>query len=539
MLGVLRVTTPEALENAHPDWREILDWAADELRHKSVAIDRHRRYYKGDHPRVWLTEKLRSMFKTMVDQMVDNWCKLVVDAPLVRTRITGWAALQKKQPATPAPTPPELGGPQSADPIQAADVVNNTEAAVKDTQADEFKKLWEDNDLEVDQIDLWRRVRRDGEAFTVAWKKDPVSGDPDTVTIVDSRTVAWPRADGCSRADPPYVVRLWLDDLDMQWRSTVYWDDGTVFRLVGPLDSQQGDEYVPSSNDFTFDEEDPGGDTGFDRCPVIRWAMEEEPCSVLEIVEPAQDRINKLEANKMVAAEFAAFAQRIFLTKQEMEDGDVEMRPDRAIVLDPGEAGEHPTQVITASPTDLAIYDNAIDKEVDKLFSLAMLPRHLNAGQNVRIPSGDAAQADEGPFTEMIQQFQEVMGACATELARLFGYEVAPIWRNPVPRPDDQKGTVVTAMKNAGVPLEMALKKYADWTDEEIDELVNKPMTMQQALGHIGNISQSAALGGLDPAQAASMTQALVDKHGLGKVAGPPSSPKPGYGVVPTGAQGG
>lgn len=520
------MTTPEALENAHPEWRDTLNWAAEELRHKAVRIDRHRRYYRGDHPRVWLTEKLRSMFKTMIDQMVDNWCKLVVDAPLVRTRITGWAALQKPEPVTPAPNTPELGGnPESADPTKASDVVNNTEAAVKDTQADEFKKLWENNDLEVDQIDLWRRVRRDGESYTVAWKDDPDHGGP-SITIVDARTVAWPCADGTIRSNPPYCVRLWLDDIDQQWRATIYWDDGTVFRLVGPGDKDNADVYVPAANDFMFDEEDPGGDTGFDGCPVIRWAMEEEPVSVLEIVEPAQDRINKLEANKMVAAEFAAFQQRIFLTKQTLDDGDIEMRPDRAIVLDPGMPGEPATQVVSMAATDLAIYDNAIDKEVDKLFSLSMLPRHLNAGSNLRVPSGDAVQADEGPFIEMILQFQEVMGACATELARLFGYEVAPIWRNPAPRPDDLKATTVTAFKAAGVPIEMVLKKYADWTDEEIDELVNKPMTMQQALGHIGNISQAAALGGLDPGQANSMTQALVDKHGLGKVAGP----APGYG---------
>jgi hypothetical protein len=486
------VATPQSLETAHPNWQDLLKWAIDDLRSKTPAIERHRRYYKGDHPRVWLTTKLRTMFRDMVDQMSENWCKLVIDAALMRIRITGWAG-------------------------------------DKETQADAFSKLWEENNLEVDQIDLWRRVRRDGEAYTISWHED---GGDESITIVDPTTVAWP-CDQTSRSDAEYVVRLWMDRMEGRWRGTLYFEDD-VIRVVGPKRSA-GDATHPEALAFSIDPDDPGGPHGFPSCPVIRWSMEDRPCSVLESVEPIQDKINKLEANKMVAAEFGAFQQRIYLTEQNIEDGDVDQRPDQAIVIHPGAADGRPTQVIQTTATELRNYDDSIKSEIDKLFSVAMIPRHLNAGQGGRPASGDAAEADEGPFTEMITQFQEVMGACAGELAELYNLEVAPIWRNPVPRPDGQKAVTVTAFKTAGVPLEIVLKKYADWTDEEIEELQNDPAYQQgQLAATLGSLGNAAALGAVDPADAAAASRTALEKAGhraAGPTNPPPNTRPGGYGA--------
>jgi len=48
------------------------------------------RYYDGDHPLVYSTERLREVFSKIRVRFVENWCAVVVDATMDRLNLAGF-----------------------------------------------------------------------------------------------------------------------------------------------------------------------------------------------------------------------------------------------------------------------------------------------------------------------------------------------------------------------------------------------------------------------------------------------------------------
>jgi hypothetical protein len=298
------------------EWSDQLKTALGALESKRVDIDRLWEMYEGEHPRVWLTKTLASMFEdVMIENLYDNWIELAVEAPLTRTRVLGWA------------TKADSG---KADSISMKAATN----------------IWDDNSMDLQQVDLYRHVRIAGEGFVIAWE-DPDKDSGYSLHVNDPREIYYPETP--HGEDPEYV------------------------------------------------------------------------------------------------------------------------RPNRALILDPGstEDGSAATSIWEGSATELSNFDNSIDKEVFKLFTKAYLPSHMmvNPGS---IPSGDAIEADEGPYVEMILDSHEWLGSSHKDLFELLGIDTEPQWRNPAVRSETSEATTVKTYIDAGVPLPVALKKYAGWTEEEL-----------------------------------------------------------------------
>lgn len=464
-------------------WKDDLKKAIDDLKVKKMQIDRYWRYYEGDHPPLWLNKAIKEMFEEneeLAYDMVENWCDVAVDEPLMRCRVDGFDG--------------------------------ETEVDAKAAQ-----NVWDDNDMDLDQRDLYRHVRIAGESFLFLWEDDDKEFGFD-MSIVDPREVYWP--DNVHRTEPMFTARVWLDADTNVWRATLYYAVD-VIRLVGPDEAQRSADakaasnstpLIPEPDAFTLDPENEGGEHGFENVPVVRFAPTKKRISPLKNIIPIQNRINKLVAQGVVNGEYNAYRKLIILTQQAIEEGDLRVRPNRALVLDPGgdvTSGAAPTSIWEGSASELSNFDDSVGRQVEKLFSKVPLPRHLLV-QSGTLISGDAQEMDEGPFLELVGDMNDYFGASWEDVYALMEIEAKPTWRNPAIKSDKAEMETVKLAKDAGVPLELALKKYGSWTTEELKELEERelsPAEMAQAMNTVGT---GVALGSVDPEQAKQLTSKII-----------------------------
>lgn len=444
------------------DWQNDLKVALEDIRTKTPNIDLCWRYYDGPHPRLWLTDDIKDEFER--DDLnlnnEENWIDVAVDAPLQRLGIEGW---------------------------EANDVSDETQQQTTVIKA--VENVWSDNDMELEQIELYRACRVAGEGYIFAHKDEDKDSGID-LTVNDARLVHWP--ENSDRTNPHHVVKVWMSTEEKCWRATI-WYRYVAVRLIGPKFSGTNAVLPSGPRYFTVDPDEPGGPHDFDRPPVIRFSLRKKRQSLVERLIPTQNRLNALEKFKMVAAEWSAYRRLALLTEQIVDDDTARMRPNRLAVFDPGGGadGAAPTSIWEGSATELANFDDSIEKERDKLFTKATLPSHMAVTKGKVAPSGAEREADEGPFVESIKGMHRLWGASWDDLwMLLFGVHVKPIWTNPQIKSDkDEMDTVKTGV-DAGVSKGGMLKKYAGWTDEEIKaeeeadtNKQNKAMAIAQAQG--------------------------------------------------------
>lgn len=428
-------------ENEAPEWAiKALQTGLDDLRAKLPVIGRRRAYYRGDHPRVWVTDRLRELFDQIADELgIENWCELAIDTPLSRLEIDSFTG-------------------------------DGAEVAIQ---------RWDDLGMDRYQADLFLDVLVTGEGYVSLW----TDGSNYEADVNEPETIAW----GPQRraGDPPsWVVKVWPDDVSGYWRATV-WDAAEAVRFVGPRIERdfRGLCVMPEySKRFELDPEEPGGLHGFSAPPVIRFDLGRGKQPIIETIRRPQDRLNKLQADRMVIAEYNAWPQKVFLTAQQIEDGALDSRPDKALVLDPGER-ETPTSMHQFQAADIAKLDASIDRERDTIFTMAKLPRHLNVAHGGSPASGKAVAADEGPFVESVRNIQKRLGACFADFFELMGIDVEPRWTPAETKDPSSEAATVKQMTDAGMPLETALAHYAGWTQEELDEMTAlKDQQAQEAM---------------------------------------------------------
>lgn len=437
------------------NWYGHLKTAIEEMRIKVPAIDVEWAYYDGNHPRIWLTDSLAEMFDAELNEnMSENWCDVATDAPVKRLSVTGWTH--------------EITGEKDEDTKAKSQDTVHTKAA---------DNIFTDNDMALEQKELYRQARAVGESFAILWKDEEKESGID-ISVNDARNIWWPSTG--KRNDPERVIKIWMSEDEGIWRSTVYYRH-VVVRLIGPKINAQ--KSIPDARHFIVDNDDPGGEHGFDKVPVIRFATQRRRKGIISQIRKFQDKINKLAANKMVAAEFCAWGKTVILTTQEIDDDTLKFKPNKATILDPGgdsNSGVAPTSIWESTPLELLNYDQSIGTEIDKLFTAASLPGHMQVKATREVPSGAAYEADEGPFTEMIEDLQEHFGASWVDLYAMLGIEVKPQWRNAHIRSDADEATTVKTLVDAKMPITLALKHYAGWDEDMLLELQDAPLSAQE-----------------------------------------------------------
>jgi hypothetical protein len=450
------------------------------------------RYYDGDHPQVWMTEKFRTVFGHLFDNRLhDNYMGLAVDAVVDRLQVTGFV------PRGDAP----------------------------DTDAAAALATWEANELDLEQEELYRHAQVAGAAYLIVWPRPADTGtgqatDPETgaplwdVIVNDARNVHL--VAGSNRRDRRRAVKVWRDAAARCWRATCYYraEEGPDGMLPAELvrlrtrSLQVGSSTYPTRGDaFMLDPDDSGGllpDVFGGRLPVIRYATDKAGRSRLDQLLPIQDKLNKLAANKMVTAEFLAWPQRYVLAAGDVNDDELRPSPGSVLLLDPGgeteEGTSAPTRVGEWTAADLANYDDAHRAELDKLFTIARLPRHLMVNPGTS-PSGEAVRADEGPFVALVEDAQQLYGASHADLMELLGYRVRPVWADAEVANDEAVAREVLTYVQAGVPLEVALAQVAGWDEELLGRVRELVAASAASALNAGEAALRALDTGADPAE--------------------------------------
>lgn len=370
-------------------------------------------YYTGNHPTIYATPKLTSTFRNLIESMIENYCGMAVGSRLSRLEITGWS------------------GPGAA----AAE------------------GLWAASRLPQRQDRLWRWALVYGSAWiTVA------QGDDTTLEIVPPTRMAGlrdPLNPNQYRVAGQVIQHEKADGTpDRRKTITLYYADRTL-------------SYTGSGTDYAqYTIVDGSEAPGLGFVPAMSIHPYGDGPTLIDEIKPPQDRINKLCSNKLVAAEFGAFRQRVFFTRQDVTDNDIRNQPDSAIILDPDDGQ---TKVQELGATDLANYDDSKSAEIDNLFTIAALPRHLRVNPGAA-PSGEAIKADEAPMVEHVLNHQREMGEAIIDLCALLGVDVEPVWRNPEPRDQLREAQVVSEYAMMGVDWRVAAAKFAGWDADELVE---------------------------------------------------------------------
>lgn len=441
--------------------RHAIKTALLALDKRKPDVDKRWAYYEGKHDSLWVTQRLREVFGRAFDtKLDDNYCELAVEAVVLRLNVAGWQLV----------TPP---GKDASD----------EERAAAQAQAAAVSTLMDANQLDLEQEELYRAAGAAGESYLLVWPRYANPDDPedDTQAVAEDGTPLYDIVlqdarnvylhTGTSRRDRRYAVKVWKDDAAKRWRATVYYADEVV-RLRTVAGSTGATP--PKADRFDLDPEDTGGPNPLLTVPLFRFARNKTGRSRLDALRAPQDKINKLSIGKMVAAEFAALAQRYVLSGEKIPDDVLRAIPGSVWRLDPGgktEDGDSPeTKVGEFSAADLAQFDSAKREEVDAFLTIGMLPRNLRASAGGQASSGEQVTKDSGPFISMVEDHQAMYGGSWRDLWEALGYRVKPAWSPAEFANSKAVAEEVKAYVDAGVPLEAALA-WAGRSEEELAEV--------------------------------------------------------------------
>lgn len=413
---------------------------------KRPYIERRWRYYVGEHDEKVLSPKFRETWHKFSEarSLFTNWCALVVDAPLSRLSIQGWKA------------------PKSESAINRA------------------KALWEANALDLESEEVHRHAMVSGEAFVIVWPRidqdgQRVAGVYD-ISLQDETTMHV-EYETRRRNDRSWAAKVWQDG--RRWRAILYYPDEIVKLVTQELGENPQCPRDPEA--FGVDFSDPGGPHDFGSVPVVRFSRDFAGRSKLDDVIPIQDRVNKLVADKLVAAEFGAFPQRWVLSNDgpppealRAGPGSVWNIPPKSTSEESGEEAD--TRVGQFPTTDLGNYDRTIQAEVNALFSVAQLPRHLLIDPGVAT-SAEAIKADEGPMVAAVRGYLNLFSAAWTDVMTLCGVRVeSPAWQSVEVHNLTTESQAFQFLTQAGMPPRLAAEISMDLPEDKLALLPESPV---------------------------------------------------------------
>lgn len=379
---------------------------------QSRELERRWDYYTGRHPKIYVTPKIREIFRSLSDRFDENYCGLAINSYIRRMEVTGFE------------------GPD----------------------AEKAQVVWDESRLAQRQGRLWRWGMTYGRVYLIA---DPDLGTHGQLAI-NKPTLAY----GEPEPDDPETMRwlgkLWADP-DKGWHAVLMYDGARYTYRTERKSAAQMSGWV-----LELEESNTG------QVPGVELTPYDDGQPLIDTISGLNDRTNKLASNKFVAAEFTAFRQRVFFTRQDVTQDDLKQAPDEAIILDPGDS-DGKASVQELSPTDLSNYDNGKSAEVDSIFTLATLPRHMRVNPGAP-PSGESIKADEGPFIEAVRDYSREMGEGLAEALSLLDIDATPQFKDPTVHNELTQAQTVATLVDAGVPWQAAVRMYAGWAAEDITD---------------------------------------------------------------------
>jgi Phage portal protein, SPP1 Gp6-like len=442
-VSVMPQMPPRLAERTPEDWRDLL---LDELDERAAESALYEDYYDGRHPLQFATSKYREAFGALFGAFADNWCQIVVDAPVERLKVIGFRV---------------NGGVD-----------------------EDAWSIWQQNALDVESVIAHTEAGKCGRCFLLV---DPNEGEPRiTVEHPAQMIVAHDPGDRRKRLA---AVKRWLGDDGFQYL-TLYLPD-TVFKFesskpLGAIEQAYDKagiapiEWV-ARTDVAFEADNPLGVV-----PVI--PLENKPGllglahSDLEPAVPLQNAVNKLCSDLIVTSEYGAFPQRVLTgvevpkdpeTGQPLAATELKAAMSRLWTFKPADA-----KVWDLAPADLGNFVKAVEMFIQHLAAQTRTPPHYLLGQVVNA-SGDALSVAEAGLVSKCRtktlffsdSWEEAIAlaltAAGTDVAQA---DCEAIWANPERIAQGQLVDAAVKKKTLGIPLPVIWLELG-YTPEQVAEM--------------------------------------------------------------------
>lgn len=449
-----------------PEW--WLHRLARRLDDKQAGLDKLQDYYDGRHPLAFASPKFRESFGGLFRAFADNFCPLVVDAVEERLNVEGF----------------RLGTAETGSALPGAG--RSTKSQELQTADQDAWRIWQANQMDAESQKAHTTALTLRESFVIVWA-NPDDADTPSMTVETPREVIvaldagnrrkrlaalkrWVGDDGYAYATVFLPDNLWKYRSAQPYRSgsNVQWEDRAVEGEPSPLPNPLG--VVPV-------------------IPLVnRPRLDRTGESEHEQVIPAQDAINKLAADMLVASEFAAFRQRYALNLEVATDPDTgrpiepfRMGVDRLLVVPPPEdpqPGDPQVQLGEFEVSDLRPYVSAIELWVQHIATRTRTPAHYLLGQSGAFPSGESLKATETGLVAKVKRAQRHFGEAWEEVMRtaflVLGdkergtvQDSETIWADPESRTESEHVDAISKMAALGVP-QVALWEELGFSPQQI-----------------------------------------------------------------------
>lgn len=334
------------------------------IQKKQSGINTLYKYYDGDQPLRYSTERLQEAFGDDWVYFAQNWCGVVVDTSLERLQLMGMDS--------------EDEGMRAA-----------------------LKIIWSELDMEQVAMDAHQAALVVSEAYVIPWKNQDglqcFFNDPRLVHVLYDAN------------DPRKKVaggKLWQDEVTERWLMNIYTPDRiTYYRSRGKTagaytDFEQLKEEANPYKVVPIFSLRPGG---------ARGAGE-----LKRAILAAQDALNKAISDLMVGSEFVSFKQRVVIANSELKK--LKNTPGKVWRIPPAPAGEQPVSFGTFEGEDLGNVLRVVEKWADYIAIVSRTPKHYLWGQGANV-SGDALIAMEAPLVKKAKRYQKRLNPAWQDIA--------------------------------------------------------------------------------------------------------------------------
>ena len=406
-----------------------LQVAVTALTAKKPRYDLYYRYYDGQQPLIYSSEKLREIFSGLNARFTENWCGVVVDSVLDRMELR------------------DLTVPND------------------DATTQMLRTLHEQSGLVDDEYSIHEDVAILGEAFVLAW--------PDNDGTIQAYHNDARLCHAEYQADNPrrlaWSAKWWPADEGV--RLTMYYSDHFEY-YVTKRGYKAGE--TPDAKAFEPYGDEPVAPNDYGMIPMFHFrSNRRKPKSQLESVLPIQDMVNKLISDCLVAAEFGAFPQRYVISQAGIVN--LQNNPNAIWDLVASDKDAQPTTAGQFPATDLNNYLVAINRFTQTIGIISATPRHYFYSQGGD-PSGEALIAMEAPLNHKVEHLQGALEPTWRDLAAflllLAGTSVPSqsIWAN-YEEPETVQPKTTAEIRELSVRAGLALNtvlRDEGWTEEDI-----------------------------------------------------------------------
>jgi hypothetical protein len=500
------------LDDELVDPRADLMYGIGELKEARPGYDQAQVYYEGKVPEVFTSHRIRRALAVHHIDFDLNFAKTSVNAVTNRLEIAA---------------------------VTSPDKATN----------DLISKIWQDNQLNLEMPDLFRRAGEYGDAYLMVLPVEDEQGNtirvdmfynsPQTVRVIYSEDNPRKKA---------YTIKKWCEG--PYHRVELLYDDRIERWTTGK--NSKGDK----PNDWLHwpaDPEDPESwvlDHDWNEQPVFHYRTD-RPYGVPEHYGAygPQNAITKLQATHMGTVDYQGAPQRYALTENantdtsDLEPGDFDGGdwpfPEQGV--GPSDSGEDSS--LKAGPgemwllrgfkgvgqfdaADPAVFLGPIDFNVRAMAQITDTPLRMFDPQSSRQRSGVSYQEEDGPFISKVKNRQTSYGATTHE-AFVFALRrlgiVDPVvtvdWVPAKSVTDAQGWQTVNEKIRAGVPRRQALME-AGYRAEQVDEWLTgvDDSELQRRVDILASLADSAqklgsaaALGAVTSDQVTALMAGAID----------------------------